>query len=563
MRQPDEVRPGQQPNEVRPGTEARLAVDVRGALGARPGRLLRSEARLHTRSASEGIVSTVILVVEDEALIADDIERSLVRMGYTVPTVASSYDSAVEAATTLRPSLVLMDIKLKGTKDGIAAAHTIRERLDVPIVFLTSYSDAATLARASDVRPHGYVVKPFGERELRVAIEVALHKHNVEQVLAARERWYSTTMRSIGDGVIAVDDAQLVTFANRTAEELTGWSQEDALGRPLTEVFVLVDDQGGVIESSVGEALASGAVTHVAKATRLRRRNGELVSIDDSAAPILGPSERVQGAVLTFRDASRRIELEGRVARSERLAALGTLTAGLCHEISNPLTGVVANLSVGIEVLEAHVLGTGTGTAPISAALAALADALACSLRISDIVTEMRSFATPSKHRDVPVVVRDAIEKAIRLTGHIVRPLARVESQYLANPTVCGDEGGLVQVFVNLLVNAAQAMVAGDGRNHTIMVTVDANDEGDAIVTFADTGVGMEPAVLDRIFDPFFTTKSPCGGMGLGLAITNSIIEVHGGSIVVQSTPGTGTTFRIALPLAIVPERPSPSTHAG
>lgn len=484
-----------------------------------------------------------ILVVEDEALIADDLERTLVRMGYTVPVVVANYDRAVEAAATHQPSLVLMDIKLRGTKDGIDAARTICNLQDVPIVFLTSHSDAATLSRASEVRPQGYVMKPFAERELRVAIELALHKHAVEQVLAARERWFATTLRSIGDGVIAVDDMQLVTFANRAAEELTGWSQQDAVGRPLSDVFVLVNDEGVVIESPVGEALASRGVTHVARAARLRRKTGELLSIDDSAAPIMGLRERVQGAVLVFRDVSSRVELEGRVARSERLAALGTLTAGLCHELNNPLTGVVANLSWGIDLLGDMVIDGSTG--PIKAALD---DALVCSMRIADIVKDMRSFAVPTKHRDAPVVLNEAIDKAIRLTSHIVRPLARVERRYLQSLVVSGDEGALVQVFVNLLVNAAQAMVPDDGHEHVISVTVDVDRDGNAIATFSDDGAGMEPAVVARIFDPFFTTKSPGGGMGLGLAITNSIIEVHSGTIAVVSTPGLGTTFQVALP---------------
>jgi len=160
-----------------------------------------------------------ILVVEDEAIIADDIRRTLIRFGYDVPLVASTGRAALEAAASFKPQLVLMDIKLKGAMDGIEAASAIQREHDVPIVYLTSHSDDATLARAMQTAPSGYVLKPFDERELRTAIEVALNKHRLEAQLAERERWFSTTLRSIGDAVIATDRQEKITFINAVADD--------------------------------------------------------------------------------------------------------------------------------------------------------------------------------------------------------------------------------------------------------------------------------------------------------------------------------------------------------
>ena len=165
-----------------------------------------------------------ILVVEDEAIIAYDLERTLQRLGYDVPEVVAEGEAAIEAAARHAPSLVLMDIKLRGALDGVDAARAIRERLEMPVVFLTSHSDVATLSRAAAAQPQGYVMKPFVERDLHVAIEVAIRKHEVERALRHRERWFSTTLRCVGDGVIATDENLTVSYLNRAAEALTGLS---------------------------------------------------------------------------------------------------------------------------------------------------------------------------------------------------------------------------------------------------------------------------------------------------------------------------------------------------
>jgi two-component system cell cycle sensor histidine kinase/response regulator CckA len=145
---------------------------------------------------------TKILVVEDEALIAADIQQTLIGLGFEVPATVDTGAAALESVDELRPSLVLMDIKLRGKMDGIAAAAEIRSRFGTPVVFLTSHSDEATLSRAVATEPYGYLLKPFADRELRTAIIVALQKHELESRLATRERWFSTTLRSIGDAVM-------------------------------------------------------------------------------------------------------------------------------------------------------------------------------------------------------------------------------------------------------------------------------------------------------------------------------------------------------------------------
>lgn len=480
-----------------------------------------------------------ILVVEDEALIADDLERTLKRLGYRVPAVVSEGEGAINAAAECAPSLVLMDIKLRGRIDGVDAARTIQERCDVPIVFLTSHSDSATLSRASAVRPHGYVMKPFVERDLRVAIEMALHKHEVERTLRARERWFSTILQSVGDGVLATDEKLLVTFMNRVAESLTGWAVRDAVGKHLDEVFQLIDRQGERVESPANEALESGKVVRQVSATLLARGEGESVVVDESAAPIVSAAGHTTGTVVVVRDITARHNLELQVARSERLASLGTMAAGICHEINNPLTCVLANLDFCLDT---------QGEPGAEGLRESLQDARDAALRIGEIVHDMRIFARVSAEDCKPVDLREVIERSLKFSAHILRQHARVERNLGEAPLVLAEPGRLTQVFINLLVNAAQAIPPGDALSHVVRVSLFTDVSGDAVVEISDDGVGIPPEVLPRIFDPFFTTKGTGAGVGLGLSICCRIIEEQGGEIHARSEVGSGTTFRVRLP---------------
>ena len=164
------------------------------------------------------MASFKILVVEDESIVAMDIKHRLENMGYIVPAITSSGEEAVEKASETNPDLVLMDIVLKGEMDGIDAAQQIKDNLDIPVVYLTAYSDERTLKRAKITGPFGYIIKPFEDRELHSAIEVALYKHEMESKLKANEKRLSTTLESIGDAVITTDKDGCITFMNPIAQ---------------------------------------------------------------------------------------------------------------------------------------------------------------------------------------------------------------------------------------------------------------------------------------------------------------------------------------------------------
>jgi PAS domain S-box-containing protein len=264
------------------------------------------------------MAKTQILIVEDEHVVAEDIKESLQILGYDVSAIAYSKDEAVEKAQETNPDLVLMDIVLKGETSGIEAAGIIQSRLDIPVVYLTAYADEKTLEQAKITEAFGYIIKPFKDRELHTAIEMALYKHKMERRLKEREEWLSTTLASIGDAVIATDMKGRIIFMNHVAEFLTQWEQEDAIGTHLKEIFKIVNEKTHKpVEDPVEKVLREGIVVGLANHTILIAKDETERPIDDSGAPIRDDKGNVTGVVLIFRDVSERREAAHTLRQSE------------------------------------------------------------------------------------------------------------------------------------------------------------------------------------------------------------------------------------------------------
>ena len=226
-----------------------------------------------------------ILVVEDEVIVADDIRRSLKNLGYDVPSIVSSGEAAIKKAEEDRPDLVLMDIMLQGKMDGIEAAGNIISRFDIPVVYLTAYSDEKILERAKITEPFGYLIKPYKDRELEINIEIALYKHRTMKELKDSRKWFHGTLNSISDAVIATDPKGCVIFMNPPAQDLTGWTLEEAQGKPLKEVF----------------DIASEVTQNKGIQTILMDKNKTKIQIQSSNNIIKDDRGNIIGIVLVFR----------------------------------------------------------------------------------------------------------------------------------------------------------------------------------------------------------------------------------------------------------------------
>ncbi len=259
------------------------------------------------------MVPARLLVVEDQSIIALDLQNRLAALGYVVAATAAHAEAAVQQARVQRPDLVLMDIRLKGERDGIEAAEQIRRELGLPVIFLTAHSDERTLERARLTEPYGYILKPFEDRELHMTIEIALYKSQMEARLKAHERWLAATLASIGEAVIATDQAGRIEFMNAAAEAATGWPQAAALNQELSQVFRLIDAVTGAPRPS-----PLAAEPGLAQPARLVARDGREMPIETSVAPIRDERGAPTGVVLVFRDVTARQQAEAALQASER-----------------------------------------------------------------------------------------------------------------------------------------------------------------------------------------------------------------------------------------------------
>lgn len=257
-----------------------------------------------------------ILVVEDESIVAMDISNMLEKLGYSVFGIVGSGEEAIQSAKEKAPDLVLMDIMLRGDVDGIEAAEHINNNFHIPVVYLTAYSDNKTLERAKITEPYGYILKPFEGRELHTCIEISLYKHKMEEELRKSEKWFSTTLKSIGEAVIATDTKGLITYMNPVAEDLTGWKSEEALHKRIEEVYRVKDEESSEMsENPVISAVENKKVVNQTKNHLLATIDGEEIPIDYNAAPIIDDKEDCAGGVLIFKDISERRKAEETIRR--------------------------------------------------------------------------------------------------------------------------------------------------------------------------------------------------------------------------------------------------------
>ena len=259
-----------------------------------------------------------ILVVDDELIVAVDIKKSLKALGYCVVGVATTGMDAVNKCESLLPDLVLMDIVLKGEMTGIESAEIIRNRFDIPVVYLTAHTDEKTVEDAKVTEPFGFIVKPYDHQELQSVIELALYKHSTDQNLRKREAWFSTTFRSIGNGVIVTDKDLNITFMNPYAIMLTGWNQKEALGKKLSEVFTINDERTGEsLKHLTTKILKKRPISEMFHRTVLRTKDERDIPIDNSIAPVKGSEGGITGVVVVFHDTLDRKLAEEALKESE------------------------------------------------------------------------------------------------------------------------------------------------------------------------------------------------------------------------------------------------------
>ncbi|HEY2903883.1 MAG TPA: ATP-binding protein, partial [Polyangia bacterium] len=368
---------------------------------------------------------------------------------------------------------------------------------------------------------------------------------------------------ALDDAAVAIACADAdgrLTAVNRVLVDLSGYSEDELRGLPW-RALIHPDDQA-LVGSDVGRG---------PREVRGRRKDGSEVPLQVNVVPAeAGPraSDR-RSHYLFIRDLGDRKKMEELLVVAGRMASVGTLAAGVAHEINNPLAYIVANIDFArrqFTAASARIAELSGIQGEISLGLHEVHDALTEARqgaeRVRSIVRDLKIFARADSDGAGPVSLRRVLESSINMAWNEIRHRARLVKDFGEAPLVDGNESRLGQVFLNLLLNAAQAIAEGASESHEIRVTTRTDGAGHAVVEIRDTGHGIPPEIQSRIFDPFFTTKPPGIGTGLGLWICQGILSGMAGAIEVSSEAGRGATFRVTLPAvrldvpAVVSEAP-------
>ena len=332
---------------------------------------------------------------------------------------------------------------------------------------------------------------------------------------------------------IALDGA--IVEANDAAVTAYGYTRDEL--QSMNIVALRAEDTQGQVMPQMRAADSGGILFE----TMHRRKDGSTFQVQVSSQGAAAPNQRLLLSII--RDVTDRARLRDQLMHADRLVALGTLTASIVHEINNPLGYLINNLD-----LAARTIARGGATDGLAGFIA---DARTGAHRMRTIVHSTRALLRSDEQSWQPVDVRDVLESTIQMTWFEIRERARLVRDYAEVPPVAAKESQLGQVFLNLLINAIQALPEHDVDHHELRLVTRTSDAGAVVIEVRDTGAGIGPGVLEHIFDPFFTTKPPGVGTGLGLSISQGLVAAMGGTITVESEVGRGSVFRVTLPAMV------------
>ena len=453
--------------------------------------------------------SSRIAIVEDEYIVALDIRNFLERTGYRVCGIFPSGDELLTRYEEIRPDLVLMDIRIKGSRDGIATASLLWERWDTPVIFLTAFADEETISRAKLTQPFGYIIKPFEERELRTAIEIALYRAAMEKRLRDSEERFRRLFEEGMSGNFLADAEGRLVEANPAFRRLLGLPQEGPLPR-LEELF----PDAASWQSFRTGIEASGSL-RLAELTMRKPEGSELLVFAN--VTLLGGGKGVpSGMQGELSDLTEKRHLEERLSQTQRMEAVGRLAGGIAHDFNNILTAIVgyASLLEGENDLSDSVRDDLEGIRKAAGKASSLT---------RQLLAFSRQQAVSPRRLDTNEIIRDMEKMLGRILGESITFTLNLEP---SAPPIYADPSQVEQVLVNLVVNAKDAMPDG-GRllvstrrvklEAPAIVGMDTLPAGDyALLTVRDSGTGIKPEIITRIFEPFLHDQGQGQGHGPG-----------------------------------------------
>ncbi len=495
-----------------------------------------------------------VLLVEDELLIAQDAKLALEALGYEVTGIETSGEAALRNVAADVPDLVLMDIMLDGTMDGIEAAKEIRVRYDLPVIYVSAYVDERFIERAKLTEPFGYVVKPFDPRSLGSSIELALYKHAAERRLRESENTYRSLIEFTNVVHWKADVATgKFLFVGPQIESMLGVPAETWTDSGDWVKHIHPDDRDRTLRTFREKRAAGEPVDIVYRAIAA---DGRVVWIRDSATATTDethPRESFGFMVEITRAKKLAFEkerLQRELWQARKMRALGQLTGGIAHDFNN-----ILGIMLGYTELAMNQCAHGAQKQFIGY----LRHVEKAGLRARDLVAQMLAYTQGEAGNHSPLHLQPLVEETIKMIRANVPAGIEIGVEIEEHlPAVEMDSVQISQLLMNLCLNARDAMEGKGTINLRLgwagypkgeCAICKKKLEGDWVeLSIEDAGNGIPLESLDSIFDPFFSTKDVGKGTGLGLSVVSGIMRSHEGHILVETECGKGATFRLLFP---------------
>lgn len=491
-----------------------------------------------------------ILIVEDERIVAEDIKRALETFGYVVPSIAGSGTEAIRKAREESFDLAIMDIMLSGTMDGIDAAKSIRERFNIPIVFLTAHVDENLLARATITEPFGYLLKPFEDRELCSTIEIALYKKKSEMALIESEKFNKSLLDNAPNPVFVINPDTSMQFVNPAFERLTGFSSQEIIGQKVPYSWWTQEQR----ERSHRDLMDSLYAEIKDFEQYYQKKNGERFWVLTNSTPVFRNGE-LKFCLSNWMDITEKKKaeeekqkLQAQLLQMKKMEAIGNLAGGIAHDFNNILTIILGNNELALDDLPKD--------SPIRENIL---ESYEAGKRAKNLVRQILAFSRNEEQEPKPTKVCFIVSEALKLLRSSLPTTIKICEHIASDSMAPVDPTQIHQVIMNLCTNAYHAMRESGGVLEIEVKDVELDDlyvshslveqPGPYLrISVSDTGCGMERDVMDRILEPYFTTKEIGQGTGMGLSVVHGIVKSHKGAITVYSEPGMGSTFHVYLP---------------
>lgn len=516
-----------------------------------------------------------VLIVEDEVIIAKDIEFTLKEFGYDVLPIVSESKAALESVKNNKPSVILMDIMIEGKLNGIETAHEIKKIYDAPIIYLTAYSDETTIQKAKMTNPAGYLLKPFVERELYSIIEMALYRHKIENELKENKQWLELILGSIGDAVIAVDTQRHIKFSNLVARKMLSVENSDIKDKAISDVYHRFDMENRS-KQEVEKCFENFAVLNKNRHFVIYDKNHREIFIEETIFPLKGDCGDIKGFVVVFRDVSeknmayrqlkekqkeleilnnelkqlnRTLEkkVEDEVSKNRerdhimiqhsRQAALGEMIGNIAHQWRQPLNALTVILE---DLRESYCLGE------LSESYfdKSIKQASSVIQHMSSTIDDFRNFFRIDKKKSRFGIV-DTIQRTLVFMDIAIKDNnIEIEINYDKDVYVLGNQNEFCQAVMNIFNNAVDAFEERNIPKPKIVINL-CNNNDLPVLEIRDNAGGIDNSVINNVFEPYFTTKEPGKGTGIGLYITKTIIEESLNAQISAHNVFNGACFKI------------------